>query len=90
MFSFNNDQRRFSNLKILNSHKERMDRLSLLDIANKFTDHNLKTYGSRSFSVVASTLWNALPYEVIGATSRYFESFLASWRIAFKYNKTSK
>ena len=33
-------QKRFSNLTILNSHKERTDRHSLFDIANEFTDHN--------------------------------------------------
>ena len=33
-------QEQFSNLTILNSHKERTDRLSLLDIANEFTDRN--------------------------------------------------
>ena len=33
-------QERFRNLTILNSHKERTDRLSLLDIANEFTDRN--------------------------------------------------
>ena len=34
-------QERFSNLTILNSHKERTDRLSLLDIAaNEFTERN--------------------------------------------------
>ena len=33
-------QERFSNLTILNSHKERTDRLSLLEITNEFTDRN--------------------------------------------------
>ena len=33
-------QGRFSNLTILNSHKERTERLSLLDIANEFADRN--------------------------------------------------
>ena len=33
-------QERFSNLKILNSHKERTERLSLVDIANEFADRN--------------------------------------------------
>ena len=33
-------QERFSNLTILNSHKERTERLSLLDIANEFADPN--------------------------------------------------
>ena len=33
-------QERFSNLTILNSHKERTERLSLVDIANEFADHN--------------------------------------------------
>jgi len=35
-------QERLSNLTILKSHKERTDRLSLLDIANEFTDLNSK------------------------------------------------
>ena len=33
-------QERFSNLTILNSHKDRTDRLSLLDIANEFKEQN--------------------------------------------------
>ena len=33
-------QERFSNLTILNSHKERTERLSLVDIANEFADRN--------------------------------------------------
>ena len=33
-------QERFSNLTILNSHKERTERISLLGIANEFTDRN--------------------------------------------------
>lgn len=33
-------QERFSNLTILISHKERTDRLSLLDVANEFSDRN--------------------------------------------------
>ena len=33
-------QERFINLTILNSHKERTDTLSLLDITNEFTDRN--------------------------------------------------
>ena len=33
-------QERFSNLSILNSHKERTERLSLVDIANEFADRN--------------------------------------------------
>ena len=35
-------QERFSNLTILNSHKERTERLSLVDIANEFADRNDK------------------------------------------------
>ena len=34
------NQERFSNLTVLNIHKERTDRLSTVDIANKFTDRN--------------------------------------------------
>ena len=33
-------QKRFSNLTILNSHKERREGLSLVDIANEFADRN--------------------------------------------------
>ena len=33
-------QEQFSNLTILNSHKERTERLSLEDIANEFADSN--------------------------------------------------
>ena len=33
-------QERFSNLRILNSHKERKDRLSVVDIADEFSDCN--------------------------------------------------
>ena len=33
-------QEHFSNLTILNSHKDRTDRLSLLDIANEFKERN--------------------------------------------------
>ena len=33
-------QERFSNLTILNSHKDRTDRLSLLDITNEFKERN--------------------------------------------------
>ena len=33
-------QERFSNLTILNSHKERTDRLFIVDIANEFFDRN--------------------------------------------------
>ena len=33
-------QERFSNLTILNNHKERTERLSRLDIENEFTDRN--------------------------------------------------
>ena len=33
-------QERFSNLMTLNSHKDRTDRLSLLDIANEFKERN--------------------------------------------------
>ena len=42
MFSLNNKAERFSNLTILNSHKERKDRLSLVDIPNEFSDRNSK------------------------------------------------
>ena len=35
-------EKRFKNLTILNSHKGRTNRLSLLDIANEFTDRNSK------------------------------------------------
>ena len=34
------NQERFINLKVLNIHKERTDRLSTIDIANEFTDRN--------------------------------------------------
>ena len=34
------NQERFSNLTDLNTHKERTDRLSTIDIANEFTDSN--------------------------------------------------
>ena len=34
------NQERFSNLTVLNLHKERTDRLSTIDIANEFTDRN--------------------------------------------------
>ena len=34
------NQERFSNLTVLNIHKERMERLSIIDIANEFTDRN--------------------------------------------------
>ena len=34
------NQERFSNLTVLNTHKERTDRLSTTDIANEFTDRN--------------------------------------------------
>ena len=34
-------QEQLCNLTILNSHKERTERLSLLDIANEFTDRNI-------------------------------------------------
>ena len=34
------NQERFSNLTVLNIHKERTDRLSTIDIANVFTDRN--------------------------------------------------
>ena len=34
------NQERFSNLTVLNIHKERTDRLSTFDIANEFTDRN--------------------------------------------------
>ena len=34
------NQERFSNLTVLNIHKERTDRLSTSDIANEFTDRN--------------------------------------------------
>ena len=33
-------QQRFSNLTILNSHKGKTDGLSLVDVANEFTDRN--------------------------------------------------
>ena len=33
-------QERFSNLAILNSHKERTEQLFLVDIANEFSDRN--------------------------------------------------
>ena len=39
-------QERFSNLTILNSHKERKERLSLVDIANEFADRNDKRKGN--------------------------------------------
>ena len=35
-------QERFSNLTVLNIHKGRMDRLSIIDIANEFTGRNTK------------------------------------------------
>ena len=34
------NQERFSNLTVLNIHKERTDMLSTIDIANEFTDSN--------------------------------------------------
>ena len=34
------NQERFSNLTVLNIHKERTDRLSTIDMANEFTDRN--------------------------------------------------
>ena len=34
------NQERFSNLTVLNIHKERTDRLSTIDIANEFTYRN--------------------------------------------------
>ena len=34
------NQERFSNLTVLNTHKDRTDRLSTIDIANEFTDRN--------------------------------------------------
>ena len=42
------NQERFSNLTVLNIHKERTDRLSTSDIANEFTDCN--TNSKRNFS----------------------------------------
>ena len=41
------NQERFSNLTVLNIHKERTDRLSTIDIANEFTD--LSTNRKRNF-----------------------------------------
>ena len=40
MASFKNEPGTFSNLIVLNIHKERTDRLSTIDIANEFTDRN--------------------------------------------------
>ena len=34
------NQERFSNLTVLNIHRERTDRLSTIDIANEFTERN--------------------------------------------------
>ena len=34
------NQERFSNLTVLNTHKERTDRLATIDIANEFPDRN--------------------------------------------------
>ena len=42
-------QERLCNLTILNSHKERTERLSLLDIANEFTDRNINR--KRNFGI---------------------------------------
>ena len=42
-------QERFSNLTILNSHKERTERLSLVDIANKFAARNDNRKGKFSY-----------------------------------------
>ena len=46
-------QDRFSNLTILNNHKERTDRLPLLDIANEFTGRNSNR--KRNFGIFKSS-----------------------------------
>ena len=43
------NEERFSNLTVLNIHKERTDRLSTTDIANEFTDRN--TNRKRNFAL---------------------------------------
>ena len=43
------NQERFSDLTVLNIHKERTDRLSTTDIANEFTDRN--TSRKRNFAI---------------------------------------
>ena len=40
------NQERFSNLVVLNIHKERTDSLSTIDIANEFTDSNTNNCGT--------------------------------------------
>ena len=47
------NQERFSNLTVLNIHKERTDWLSTTDIANEFTDRNTnrkRNFGTALFN----------------------------------------
>ena len=59
-------QERFSNLTILNSHKDRTDRLSLLDIANEFKERN----GNRKRNLVC------LENPMYSNTTYYFTALL--------------
>ena len=49
MAALDNDTERFSNLTILNTHKQKTDNLCLIDIANEFTalnDNRRKNFGT--------------------------------------------
>ena len=49
-------QDKFSNLTILNSHKQRTDKLCLLDVANEFVGRNENR--KRNFGIFKETNFN--------------------------------
>ena len=48
---------------------------------------NLKTYGGRSFTITAPSVWNALPFELRSCNSlSSFKSKLKTWLFKISYD----
>ena len=77
------NQKQFSNLTVLNIHKERTDRLSTTDMANEFTDH----YANRKWGKQWQICLNKKKQSVILALSKYmtYSNFNIIPLIIFSY-----
>ena len=67
-------QDRFSNLTIHNNHKQRTDKLCLLDVANEFVGRNERR--KRNFGIIKETDIKSLKLSYVIILSRCFHQLL--------------
>ena len=61
--------------------------IHLVDFLDPPIKFNLKTYGGRSFTIAAPSVWNALPFELRSCYSlSTFKSKLKTWLFKLGYD----